>query len=65
MVEVQRALRLRKLYEIGTEPTKGASRPAMIPPSTIKTSRSTKITATVTSNPKKSFESMLKPFGAR
>src|ERR1700730_15888774 len=51
IVEVQRALMLLKLYEIGTDPRKGASNPA-IRPARIS---STKIAASVRINPKRSL----------
>src|SRR5215468_3010807 len=46
---------------MGTEPTNGASKPAMIPPTTIRISRRTTIAATVTSKPRSSFGTISNP----
>src|SRR6516165_3324191 len=46
---------------MGTEPTNGASKPAMIPPTTIRISRRATIAATVTSKPRTSFGSISNP----
>src|SRR6516164_9187602 len=46
---------------MGTEPTKGASSPATIPPTTIRISKRATIAAIVTSKPKTSFGTISNP----